>query len=84
MIVSIFIINSKNRKKQNLSEVSIDEFEEKIITGIIQDNETNEYIVYNKKTGEEIARSSDESSLYIYTIDPNYNPKLSNTEEVIE
>ena len=84
MIVSIFIINSKNRKKQNLSEVSIDEFEEKIITGIIQDNETNEYIVYNKKTGEEIARSSDGSSLYIYTIDPNYNPKLSNTEEVIE
>jgi len=56
--------------------VSADKKEKK--SYIEKDEETGEFVVYNKNTGEIIARSDNEMDVYIYTIDPEYNPEFPN------
>ena len=82
LIIIIFAINSKKTQKNNLNDSSI---KRKETLKISQDEETGEYVVYNKKTGDEIARNSDYDSLHIYEIDENYNPNpLGIENEYIE
>ncbi len=71
MMYLIFGIHKKNNVN-NISETNNDD----ILTEILQDEETGEFIIYNKENGEEIARSFDKSNLRIYEIDPSYNPLI--------
>lgn len=53
---------------------------------VLLGNRKNEfqYVIYNKKNGEEIARNPDKASLYIYEIDPDYNTGIFDTGEIVE
>ena len=83
IIISFMILFNKSKKtKSNENEINNNAKEK--VAEIIQDEQTGEYIVYNKKNGEEIARGYEESSLYIYTIDPDYDPKLPMAEENLD
>ena len=72
-IILIIVINKKQGKVQQI--VKENSTKSEIKSDIIQDSETEEYVIYDEETGEEIARSMDKESLHIYEIDPDYNPK---------
>ncbi|MBR2290394.1 MAG: hypothetical protein IJ867_07460 [Clostridia bacterium] len=79
IIILIGIVLLRKRKKVIHVE---NEISERIkVSNVVQDEQTGEYVIYNLETGEEIARSEDEVSLYIYTLDPNYDPKSSASDE---
>ena len=82
IVILIIIIWGTRNKKENSLE-SVEKTEDITPSSIIQDSETGEYVVYNEETGEEIARSEDEGSLYIYTIDPDYNPRMPLSEDEV-
>ena len=81
-IIILLIVNNKYNKTQSDTEVKSNEQIE--VSSIVEDEETGEYVVYNQETGEEIARSFDKASLHIYEIDPDYNPGIFDTEEIVE
>lgn len=76
LIIVLFII--LNSKPKDNDETYIDS-PQKI--EVIKDEKSDEYIIYNKSNGEEIARSKDEGMIYIYEIDPNYDPHMEFTFE---
>ena len=81
-LIIIFLISRRLFHKE--PTIIQNKHEEKIISSIVQDEETGEYIIYNQETGEEIARSENEGDLHIYEIDPDYDPKLPVSDEIIE
>ena len=88
VIVVIFIIILlilKNRNNSNIRNDTGFKIDEKInSSSIVQDEETGEYVIYNKENGEEIARNPDKASLYIYEIDPDYNTGIFDKGEIVE
>ena len=74
IIILVVAFALLTKKKNNVKRES-DNSEDRKISDIIQDEETGEYIIYNQETGEEIARSKNKESLYIYRIDSDYNPR---------
>lgn len=67
IIMIVITVKVKSNQNENLESNS------KTIE-IIQDEETGEYVVRNKITGEYLDKSLDETNLHIYEIDSNYNP----------
>ena len=85
-MVIILVVRTKKEKLDDATGNS-GSVEEIHVSDIVQDEETGEYVIYDKETGEELARSEDKGSLYIYTIDPDYNPRPpenSDVDEIIE
>ncbi|MBR2289504.1 MAG: hypothetical protein IJ867_02585 [Clostridia bacterium] len=83
VILIFWIIFVVDKKKISSVEHHVQRAE-KITPEIVQDEETGEYVIYRQETGEEIARSEDKSSLSIYEIDPDYNPRSPSSDEIIE
>ncbi len=72
IIVGIFIINNKpSLNKENKTDPII-ESNEITVNRTVNENGEQEYVIYDKKTGAEKARVSDEHQLKIYELDPDY------------
>jgi len=81
LIIIILIIRNVSKRKGNNSISYIEEKRE--VSNIIKDEETGEYVIYDKETGDEIARSIFPSELHIYEVNPDYkvwSPILENEE----
>jgi len=76
-LVLLFTVFTFKKKFSNTDTVMTTEVDRETDrkTTISKDEETGEYVVYDKNTGDEIARSFEENDLYIYEIDPEFNPK---------
>lgn len=62
-----------------LNKNNTETIEENIVSNIQYNNETGEYYIKDKN-GEILHSTQDEASLYIYTIDPEYDPKIIESE----
>jgi FtsZ-interacting cell division protein ZipA len=74
VIIVALIINGVNNSKKSDENANTNTSNTNITYE--QDNETGEYIIYNKETGEEITRVTDEAEIKIYEDNPDYDPKL--------
>lgn len=70
----IVIKSSKNRHNTEKNSQKITQN----TVRILKDDVTEEYLVYNLETGDVIARGMNKEELYIYEIDPDYDPKVPN------
>ncbi len=84
VIILMCLLFTKKKSDKALSNELEANIEESRDSEIKLNEDTGEYIVYDKATGEEIARSSDEMSLHIYEVDPDYDPKTPITKDIIE
>lgn len=77
IVISIFlvVIIRKIIVKANTNNLSENEFDIEI-SNIVRDEQTGEYVIYDVKTGMEVRRSQDEADLYIYEVNPDYNPRM--------
>lgn len=68
IIISIVVIR-KNKNSSETRDVQSN------YNSIVVDEETNEFVVHDKVTGEEKVRGNVEEGLYIYEVNPDYEPK---------
>lgn len=82
IIVCLFVGNSKNKEVDIINQESQQEVKEITYNTVInEETGEEEYVVYNKETGEEITRVREEHQLKIYELDPNYEELPVEIEE---
>lgn len=72
IVFSLVIFSTSDDRNRSIKKENrmTDDFK----NSISFDEGTGEFVVFDEETGDEIARGEDEVSLYIYKIDPTYNP----------
>jgi FtsZ-interacting cell division protein ZipA len=78
VVIIALIINKVNKSKTTNETTSTANTTTSVTYE--QDEETGEYIIYNKETGEEITRVTDEAEIKIYEDNPDYDPKLPTSD----
>jgi FtsZ-interacting cell division protein ZipA len=76
VLVIIIIIVVINKKDKGTSEQTTE------YTNITYelDNNTNEYVIYDKETGAEITRVDEEGAVKTFEENPDFDPKLNSSD----
>lgn len=76
IIILIIVVVININHKENIESIQMQESE--IIYE--KDEQSGEYIIYDKNSGDEITRVNDESAIEVYKDNPNYNTKMKSTD----